>query len=196
MTPENSFHNGKMIRTALEQEPPLITAEVFEKLYRKSCLPVFRYLYAYTGGSRELAEDLTAEAFMRAWQKRTTYSGRPDGAVAWVIRIARNLAIDMHRRATAGIDNRADPLEEELDAPAALPNPEMQVMLSEQQHIVLSLLGELTEEQREILILRYFLDWKIKQIAHYMDFPDNTVSVYIHRALEKLRRIWPAERSL
>jgi RNA polymerase sigma-70 factor (ECF subfamily) len=196
LTPENSFNNRKMIRTAFEQEPPLVSAEAFEKLYRKSCLPVFRYLYAYTGGSRELAEDLAAEAFMRAWKNRTTYSGRSDGAVGWIIRIARNLAIDTHRRAAGSFESHADPLEEELDAPAALPNPETQVMLSEQQHIVLSLLGELPQEQREILILRYFLDWKIKQIARYMDFPDNTVSVYIRRALEKLRRIWPDERSL
>ena len=116
--------------------------------------------------------------------------------MGWVIRIARNLAIDTHRRAAGSLESHADPLEEELDVPAVLPNPETQMMLSEQQQIVLSLLGELPQEQREILILRYFLNWKIKQIARYMDFPENTVSVYIHRALEKLRRIWPAERSL
>lgn len=196
MTPENKFFNKRLFRTASEQESPLVSAEAFERLYRKSCLPVYRYVYAFTGGSRELAEDLTAETFARAWQNRSTYSGKADGAVGWVIRIARNLAIDTHRRAAGSLESHADPLEEELDVPAVLPNPETQMMLSEQQQIVLSLLGELPQEQREILILRYFLNWKIKQIARYMDFPENTVSVYIHRALEKLRRIWPAERSL
>jgi RNA polymerase sigma factor (sigma-70 family) len=56
------------------------------------------------------------------------------------------------------------------------------------------LLAELPQEQREILILRYLLNWKIKQIAGYMDFPENTVSVYIHRALERLRQTWPADK--
>jgi RNA polymerase sigma-70 factor (ECF subfamily) len=194
LTPDNRFHQKDRIRAVSEKNAPLASADAFERVYRKSCLSVYRYIFAFTGGARELTEDLTAETFLRAWKNRFSFTGRLDGAEGWLIRIARNLTVDSHRRDKGRVDSQADPLEDEMDVSVTFPNPEAQVMLSEQQGIVLVLLAELPQEQREILILRYLLNWKIKQIAGYMDFPENTVSVYIHRALERLRQTWPADK--
>jgi RNA polymerase sigma factor (sigma-70 family) len=49
----------------------------------------------------------------------------------------------------------------------------------------------LPDNQRQMLILRYMLDWKIKEIAYFLEMNENTVSVNIKRALTRLRDEWP-----
>jgi DNA-directed RNA polymerase specialized sigma24 family protein len=44
-----------------------------------------------------------------------------------------------------------------------------------------------------LLILRYILGWQVKQIAAHLGMVENTASVYLHRAIEQIRRDWPAE---
>jgi RNA polymerase sigma factor (sigma-70 family) len=73
-------------------------------------------------------------------------------------------------------------------------NPEKQALLSEQEQVILRLLGELSEEQREVLVLRYLLNWKVRDIAIFLDYPANRVSVHIRRGLEKLKTLWPDEK--
>ena len=195
MKTDDSIHKQKDFLTTAEKDTPLVPAETFAKLYQKNYLSVYRYIYAFTGGFVEQAEDLTAETFMRAWKNRTAFHGKTSSAVGWIIRIAHNLVVDSYRHEKTGPDIRPDPLDEELDLPtAASLSPEGQVMAAEQQQIILSLLGELPPDQREILVLRYLLNWKIRQIAQYLDFPENTVSVYIRRALEKMKLLWPTEK--
>ncbi len=42
-----------------------------------------------------------------------------------------------------------------------------------------------------MLVLRYLLSWRVDQIAEYLEIPENTVSVTIHRTLERLQQHWP-----
>jgi RNA polymerase sigma-70 factor (ECF subfamily) len=51
-------------------------------------------------------------------------------------------------------------------------------------------LHRLPDDKREVLVLRYMLGWKVKEIAQYMNKEENTVSVYIHRCLEQIRDEW------
>src|SRR5687768_16216932 len=53
----------------------------FRTLYELNRLPVFRYVYALTGGSQDDAEDLTAETFLRAWKARHRFDGEVDSAI-------------------------------------------------------------------------------------------------------------------
>ena len=46
----------------------------------------------------------------------------------------------------------------------------------------------LPEDRREMLVLRYMLAWRVKDIAAHLDVPDNTVSQTILRALKKVRQ--------
>ena len=59
---------------------------IFRELYERHRLPVFRYIYALTGGSQDNAEDLTAETFLRAWKARYQFDGDVDSAIGWLIR--------------------------------------------------------------------------------------------------------------
>ena len=191
MKSENSIRDRGKISSDSIQENPLNSPHAFNKVYRKNYLSVYRYIFALTAGSSQQAEDLTAETFLRAWKNRATYNGKLDSSAAWIIRIARNQVIDAYRREKTSADSQASMLDEEQDLKAApAPSPEETVLLNEQQQRLVGLLDELPLDQREMLVLRYLLNWKIRRISQYMNIPANTVSVYIRRALEKLRTLW------
>lgn len=175
-----------------EQDAPLLDPEAFSDLYERDYLSVYRYLYGLHGGPVEDVEDLTAETFMRAWKARRTFRGDLDGsATGWLLRIARRLVIDGYRRGQARVQTTGDPPDDlpQLGAP-----PENLLLMGEQYATLWKLLRRLPGQQREILALRYLLDWRVGQIGEYLGMPENTVSVSIRRSLARLQQEWPDEK--
>ncbi|MEA4910116.1 MAG: RNA polymerase sigma factor [Anaerolineaceae bacterium] len=169
-------------------ETPLETPEAFSALYERDCLSVYRYLYGLHGGPAEDVEDLVAETFARAWKARRSFSGDPQTAgTAWLLGIARRLVIDAYRRSRARIQPEDGPLDE---VPQLGPTPEGLVLAGEQREVLWRLLQRLPDEQREMLVLRYLLDWRVRQISQYLGIAENTVSVAMRRALVRLQREW------
>ena len=155
----------------------------FQALYELNRLPVFRYIYALTGGSQDNAEDLTAETFLRAWKARHQFHGEMDSAIGWLLRIAKSLIIDDYRRTVRANRNLATDLTSE-------PTPEQTAIREEQQKFLFRLVADLPDEQREIIVLRYLLGWRVNDIARYMGASENKISVSLHRTLSKLREKW------
>lgn len=173
----------------VEQDAPLESAEAFSALYERNYRSVYRYLYGFRGGPAEDVEDLTADTFARAWKARFSFSGDPHSvATGWLLRIARHLVIDAYRRSQARIQTEDVPLDE---IPRLGPPPESLLLVGEQIDTLWGLLQRLPGEQREMLVLRYLLDWRINQISEYLEIPENTVSVTIRRTLARLQRDWP-----
>ncbi len=171
------------------REAPLESAEAFSALYDQAYLSVYRYLFGLHGGPAQDVEDLAAETFLRAWRARRTFNGDPlTGTTGWLLKIARRLVIDAYRRGQARIPP-GDALPDEL--PCLEPAPEHLALAGEQCRTLWALLQRLPVEQREMLVLRYLLDWRVNQIGEYLGIPENTVSVTIRRALERLRRNCP-----
>jgi RNA polymerase sigma-70 factor (ECF subfamily) len=162
----------------------LDTSADFSRAYEQTHLPVFRYIYGLTGGPQQDVEDLTAETFLHAWQARHSFHGEEGAILGWLLHIARNLVIDRSRRLRVR-ESAPDPL------PAPVPGPEDSAQAGEEQHALLAMLQSLPGETREMLVLRYMLGWRVRRIAAHLEIPENTVSVSIHRALERLRRDWP-----
>lgn len=173
------------------QEPiSLRDAETFQQLYARCNLVVFRFIYGLLGGPAEEAEDLTAETFVRAWKSRRRFSGSEQAALGWLLKIARNLVIDHHRRQkTRGFSQDIEQHFITTDEP----NPEEQAQLREQVKVLWTLLHSLPDQQREILVLRYILGWRVQDIGKHLDMKENTVSVTIRRAIQRLRQDWPTE---
>lgn len=155
----------------------------FRAVYELNRLPVFRYVYALTGGSQDDAEDLTAETFLRAWKARHQFYGEMDSAIAWLIGIAKRLVIDEYRRTVQA--TRHQPLT--LDSAST---PEQTAIQAEQQKFLLRLVADLPDEQREIVVLRYLLGWRVNDIARHMGASENQISVSLHRTLSRLRETW------
>jgi RNA polymerase sigma-70 factor, ECF subfamily len=166
-------------------------ADTFARLYEETYLIVFRYVYGLSGGPLQEAEDLTAETYARAWKTRRRFNGDESAAVGWLLRIARNLAIDLSRRRKVRAVDETLPIEVFVD-PSLV--PEMDVITREQLTILWSMLAALPEDSREMLVLRYILGWQVKQIASHLGMKENNVSVAIRRALKALQREWPGSQ--
>lgn len=171
-----------------KNELSIPSAEVFTHLYEETHLIVFRYVYGLSGGPRQEAEDLTAETYTRAWKTRQDFHGDGGAALGWLLHIARNLAIDLARRRKVRDVDESVPIEWLSD-----PNltPETDVITREQITILWRMLGTLSEDVHEMLVLRYILGWQVKQVAAYLGMKENNVSVTIRRALKSLQRDWP-----
>jgi RNA polymerase sigma-70 factor (ECF subfamily) len=162
--------------------------DAFTRLYEETHLIIFRYVYGLSGGPLQEAEDLTAETYARAWKTRQRLPSDKNPALGWLLRIARNLAIDLSRRRKARDMDENTPVELLVD-PSLL--PEMNVITREQIRILWQMLDTLGEEVREMLVLRYLLGWQVRQIAVHLGLNENTVTVTIRRALKSLQRDWP-----
>ena len=171
-----------------ETEHSILNADAFARLYENTYLTVFRYVYGLSGGPLQEAEDLTAETYARAWKTRERFRGDDGAALGWLLRIARNLAIDLARRRNVREVDESIPIEVLVD-PSLV--PEMDIITREQIAILWRMLATLPEDIREMLVLRYMLGWQVKQIAGHLGRSENNVSVAIRRALKSLRGDWP-----
>ena len=170
-----------------EDELSIPNADAFTRLYEGTHLMVFRYVYGLSGGPLQEAEDLTAETYARAWKTRQRFRGDQRAALGWLLRIARNVAIDLSRRRKVRNVDENVTVELLID-----PNlfPEMDVITREQIAVLWQMLDTLSNDVREMLVLRYMLGWQVKQIAAHLDMHDNNVTVTIKRTLKNLQRDW------
>lgn len=170
-----------------DEHNTILGADAFAHLYEETHLVIFRYVYGLSGGPLQEVEDLTAETYERAWRTRQRFQGDEQAALGWLLRIARNLAIDLFRRRK--VHGGYEDLQIDLLVDSSI-LPEMNVVIREQMEILWRLLGRLPEEVREMIVLRYMLGWKIRQVGIYLHMNENSVSVTIGRALKGLRRDW------
>ncbi len=160
---------------------PLVESAAFALFYEQTHATVFRYVYMLHGGPQADAEDSTAEAFTRAWNHRHRFTGSQEAALGWVITIARRIVLDQHRRQRSfwklGTALKSEPA----------PGPEQQILLRERQQVALTMLAQLSLAQRDLVIMRYFLGWRVQEIARQLGLSDGAVSVRLHRALRALQ---------
>jgi len=172
----------------LERQAPLRSAERFSALYDNTHVAVFRYVYGLHGGPVQEVEDLTAETFTRAWKARERFHGDEAAAMRWLLQIARRLVIDGYRQYQVRGDNTDVQL---LDPASPEAGPEALALADEAHQTLERLLGTLPAQQREMVVLRYLLGWRVTSIADHLDLPENNVSANLRRALARLQRSWP-----
>ncbi len=164
----------------------LTKSETFSQVFQLTHMQVFHYLYGFTCSPLDDVEDLLAETYTHAWQSRSQFRGDEDTVLFWLLRIARNQVFDTYRRKKGrGIQYS---LEEEVGTISDLsPGPEQALIEADRRKVIWNLLQNLSEEVREILSLRYFLEWQIKLISSYTGKSETAVSMTIHRALKRIQ---------
>ncbi len=169
---------------------PLRDGQVFDELYSHTHLIVFRYIYGLHNGPAEDVEDLAAETYLRAWKARSRFQGDEGAALGWLLTIARRPVIDAHRRKKVrGVDQNI----ETLALPSAGDSPEEQSIHRERRQTLRKVMQSLSMQQREILTLRYSLGWRVKDIGAHLEIAENTISVNLRRALQRIRDLWPVD---
>jgi RNA polymerase sigma-70 factor (ECF subfamily) len=163
----------------------LTDQETFSTLFEHTYVSLYRYLYGLTGGPPEEVDDLVAETYVRAWSARNRFQGDSKAALRWLFKIAKHQMIDSYRRQKASGEST---LPDNLAAPEM--DLESQVLSSERRETLWKLLRSLSDEPREVLVLRYMLDWSVGDIAVYMNKKETAISMAIHRALKRLQQNW------
>ena len=164
---------------AVETEPERLDRSAFGPLYEKHRLAVFRYLRARTR-SEDDALDLAAVTFERAFGSLAGFRRRDGGVQAWLFRIARNTAIDAHRRRRPTVDLAgADAHLGRIAVEAA--------RLRNESTEVLDLVARLPHDQGEALLLRYAGGLTAKEIGVVIGKREGAVQKQIERGLAALR---------
>ncbi len=162
--------------------------DAFDGLYALYADRVFRYLMVRTGTS-ELAEEVTAQVFLRLIEKLTLYHVAPRDNVAifsaWLYRLAFNRMIDLLRKQKR---TRTLPLEQAYTAIDRSPLLEQVEERIDFEQIGKSL-TQLNEQQRLVLTLRFIEDYNIAETAAIMQKNEGAIKALQHRALENLRRL-------
>ena len=154
----------------------------FDELYRRHghrSLMLARKLCA----SRELAEEVTQEAFISLWRGAHAYRPGVGSVSAWLSSMVRNRAIDAWRRASV----RPVEVEAFEDGRGQLHGAVSAEAPAPERAVALSLIADLPAVQREAVFLAYFADMTHSEIASFAGAPLGTIKGRIRLGLEKLR---------
>jgi RNA polymerase sigma-70 factor (ECF subfamily) len=159
------------------------TAQGFEDLYRST----FPRVYAYVASllrDRSAAEDVTAQAFERAYRKRGGFSARRGSPEAWVFGIARNAALDELRRRRRHAAMESEPRD------VWSPGPDEQAERAFDRAEVRQALASLDPRDRDLVALKFGGGLSNPEIARVLGISESNVGTRLHRAVEKLRKAY------
>ncbi len=157
--------------------------EAFRQLVEAYQTQVYRLALRMCGESA--ADDVTQEAFLAAWRALPDFRGDCRFST-WLYRLTTNAGIDWLRREKR---HRSTDDVTELELPDDAPSPQEQAEQSETQSAVRRALSRLSEEHRQVLLLRYMQELDYGEIAAALDVSEGTVKSRINRAKSKLREL-------
>lgn len=154
--------------------------QAFGKLYELFLDRIYRFVY-YLVRDEFLAEDLTQNAFLKAWNGLSNFSLKRGTFQSYIYTIARNLVIDNQRKKkNYSIEGMNTILETSDDNVA-------EIWKKQRSQKVHEALGDLKDEDREILILRYFEDMHFDEIGKITGKNPGSLRVKAHRLMEILK---------
>jgi RNA polymerase sigma-70 factor, ECF subfamily len=180
------------LRSPVIERVKEISSERFDDIMRQHQRRVYRMIFLLVRDS-DVADTLTQECFLRAYQKRGNFRGECR-VETWLLRIAMNLVRDHAKnrrvsfwRRLAGLDDNSGegPVPRHLTAPD--PSPEKVLLAREELQLVWKSLSGLSEQQRAIFFLRFAEEMPLAEIAGMLDVKVGTVKAQLARATAKLR---------
>ncbi|NKQ54254.1 sigma-70 family RNA polymerase sigma factor [Amycolatopsis sp. K13G38] len=165
-------------------------SEAFSLLYRHHFDLVHGYLHSRADFS--LAEDLTSETFARALARLDRLTHHQSTFGAWLITIARNLLLDNAKAARTRYEVT---MPEGWDFTDCSDDPAVGFERAQNIELVRRCLTGLTRDQRECIVLRFFLGYPVAQVAKAMNRNAGSVRALQVRATKKLALLLTAERT-
>ena len=158
--------------------------DAFGELYTRYAACVFRFIFAHLDNRLD-AEDLTEEVFLRAWRALPQFRQQGFPFSAFLFRISRNALVDLYRQ-SAGKKTEVS-ISEVYTEPDPCLQPAEVVSLRFEHRELQQALGNLREEYRTVLALRFFSGLTPTEIARVMKRSVGAVRVLQYRALSALR---------
>jgi RNA polymerase sigma-70 factor (ECF subfamily) len=154
--------------------------QAFQRLYRQHVDRVYGAVYRLAGYDHARAEDLTQDAFVRAWQKLADF--RHESAFGtWLYRLAVNVALmDLRSRGAHPVG-----FMDEDDLPE---HGEVPFCAAEREELERAI-AKLPPRARAVLVLHDVEGWRHEEIASELDMAVGTSKAQLHRARGLLRRM-------
>jgi RNA polymerase sigma-70 factor, ECF subfamily len=178
-----TYARSRAVNEALVERMPVATgadSETFAALYERT----FPRVYAYVASllrDRSAAEDVTAQAFERAYRRRATYRTRRGSREAWLFGIARNAALDELRRRKRAASMETEPV-------ADAPGPDDEAERALRRAALRVALAGLAPRDRELIALKFHAGLDNAELAAVLGCSTTNAGTRLHRALEKLRK--------
>jgi RNA polymerase sigma-70 factor (ECF subfamily) len=178
----------RLVRQILESGNRAAYSQLMDEYFDK----VYTRMLKMTGQPGD-AEDLTMEAFNKAFSKLDQYT--EDFAFStWLYRIAKNNCIDHLRRNKKENENMVNQQQAGFGIAAhelanQLPSPEQLMIMEQETRLLREIVDTLHPKYKDIIKLHYFNELSCDEIAQQLDLPEGTVKVRLFRARELLFNI-------
>jgi RNA polymerase sigma-70 factor, ECF subfamily len=151
-------------------------------LYEEHAGPLLMFVLRLTGGDRQRAEDIVQETLLRAWRNAHRLGAQGQQSLRpWLVTVARRIAIDDHRSASARPPETYDRELESFPSQADDTDRVLQLMT------VTDALRTLSQSHREILVETYFRGRTVPEAAETLGLPLGTAKSRVYYALRALR---------
>ncbi len=163
----------------------------FETLVRKYERLVSTCVFSMLGNNPEDILDVSQEVFLKVYRNLSSFKGDSEFST-WLYRVAKNCALDYIRKRklpttsldTSGEDGEGYDVADTGDKS----NPEKKALEAERKEILRRCIDKLSEEHREVIILRHINDYSYEQISKTLSLEVGTVKSRISRAREALKK--------
>ena len=154
----------------------------FGRLFDEYHEPVFRFIANRVNRPSD-AEDLTQLVFVKALEALPRYESRGIPFGGWLFRLARNAVIDFVRTSHEHAD-----LAQSVERPTQEAGPDEMAVTRQEIDAVGAALSSLTDDQRDVIVLRFFAGLSARETAEVMGKQEGTVRGLQFRAIAALRR--------
>ena len=158
-------------------------AEAFAELYEYYLPKVFRYI-SYRVNDMYLVEDLTSEVFEKALTKLDSYRSNKASFSTWLLSIAHNTVIDHYRAKSRKVTIS---IEETFELASGEASPEKELVRKEELHRLDTCLGGLSQQEQEIISLKFGAELSNRQIGKMLSLSESNVGTKLYRVIRKLR---------
>lgn len=165
--------------------------EAFGQLYDRYVTGIFRFIYVRVG-STQLAEDLTAETFLRALRSLHTFQWTGKDFAAWLTTIARNLMYDHFKSRRTKSEFATDVFPEQADPG---PGPEADALASLSNAELMQAVASLPDDQRDCVLMRFVQELSITETAQILGRSEGAIKQLQLRAVRSLAKILQPEAS-
>lgn len=161
--------------------------QAFAALYRAYLPTVYKFLYYRLNSNKAMAEDMTAEVFLRALRKIGDFNWTGADFGSWLLRIARNLILDNAKSSRSKLEVLNDEMPE--DAAGLTRSTEASVMENLTNDGVYQAIKQLSPDQRDVITMRFIQGMDVSQVADAMGKKEGTIRTLQFRGLKSLQKL-------
>jgi RNA polymerase sigma-70 factor, ECF subfamily len=155
----------------------------FERLYQATCAKLYGVVLRILR-RHDLAADVMEEAYLQIWKSAGEFNPAQSTPLAWMVAIARRLAIDLSRQPQPPAGDGEPEVIDENEGPGTVPRHQ----LTEDLKRLLTCIGRLEPDRQRMLLLAYYGAFSREQLSIKLDMPVNLLKASLRRSLVEVEQ--------